>query len=88
MTEARGGKNQRQGPPPDPADRGPGAHSGHESQARERVVPGTFSAAEGYSPGPGGTRQGDPLAGVELHPDRKADDAATDEGPDRPSEQR
>ncbi len=26
----------------------PGAHSGSESQARERVVPGTASAREGY----------------------------------------
>ncbi|WP_037558404.1 hypothetical protein [Spirillospora albida] len=55
----------------DPADRGPGAGSGHEAQPHERVVPGTGSAAEGYE-GPdseGGTREGDPLAGVEKDPD-------------------
>ncbi|MEU9556489.1 hypothetical protein [Streptomyces fumanus] len=47
-------------------DEEPGAHSGGESQARERVVPGTASAAEGYPPRSGtGTGQGDPLAGVE-----------------------
>ncbi|WP_016908289.1 hypothetical protein [Streptomyces xiaopingdaonensis] len=36
------------------------AHS--ESQAHERVVRGTHSAAEGYSKG--GTGAGDPLAGL------------------------
>lgn len=45
-------------------DEEPGAHSGFESQARERVVPGTASAAEGYGPS-GGTASGDPLTGVE-----------------------
>lgn len=44
-------------------DEEPGAHSGGESQARERVLPGTASAAEGY-PSEGGTAQDDPLAGV------------------------
>jgi hypothetical protein len=44
-------------------DRGPGAHSGLEQEARERVVPGTASAAEGYSGG--GTGAGEPLKGVE-----------------------
>ncbi|MFE9773307.1 hypothetical protein ACFYOV_16815 [Streptomyces sp. NPDC005931] len=42
----------------------PGAHSGAESQARERTVPGTASAREGYGP-PSGTAAGEPLEGVE-----------------------
>ncbi|MGW0424900.1 hypothetical protein [Streptomyces sp. NPDC003015] len=42
----------------------PGAHSGAESQAHSRIVPGTASAAEGYGP-PGGTADDAPLAGVE-----------------------
>ncbi|MFJ6386937.1 hypothetical protein ACIQJT_04950 [Streptomyces sp. NPDC091972] len=42
----------------------PGAHSGAESQAHSRVVPGTASAAEGYG-APGGTADDEPLAGVE-----------------------
>jgi hypothetical protein len=58
-----GGSNM---PPTDPEDRGPGAHSGHESRPQDRVVPGTFSGDEGY--GSGGTRDGDPLEGVELRP--------------------
>ncbi|KAB2350363.1 hypothetical protein F8566_11375 [Actinomadura rudentiformis] len=49
-----------------PMDRGPGASSGAESQPRERVVPGMGSATEGYDSG--GTRQGDPLSGVEKPP--------------------
>ncbi|MEU9579015.1 hypothetical protein [Streptomyces chilikensis] len=44
-------------------DRGPGAHSGLEQEAQERVVPGTASATEGYSGG--GTGAGEPLQGVE-----------------------
>jgi hypothetical protein len=44
-------------------DEEPGAHSGGESEARERVVPGTASAAEGYRT-QGGTLHGEPLAGV------------------------
>lgn len=77
---------QRNGGESDPADRGPGAHSGQESPAQERVIPGTGSAAEGYSSG-GGTRQGDPLAGVEADPEdtEAADDlpdTALDEPPD------
>jgi hypothetical protein len=59
---------QRNGRGHDPDDRGPGAHSGQESPAQERVIPGTGSAAEGYS-SDGGTRQGDPLAGVEAEPE-------------------
>lgn len=42
----------------------PGAHSGAESQARERSVPGTASAKEGYQP-ERGTTAGKPLEGVE-----------------------
>ncbi|MGW7438749.1 hypothetical protein [Streptomyces sp. NPDC054849] len=42
----------------------PGAHSGSESQAQERVVPGTASAREGYHQA--GTGSGEPLAGVEA----------------------
>ncbi|MFD1829498.1 hypothetical protein ACFSJS_07460 [Streptomyces desertarenae] len=48
----------------DPADRGPGAHSGSERQMEHRAVPGTASAAEGFSGG--GTVEGEPLKGVEL----------------------
>jgi hypothetical protein len=44
-------------------DEEPGAHSGGESEARERIVPGTASAAEGYRT-LGGTLHGEPLAGV------------------------
>ncbi|MCW2901447.1 MAG: hypothetical protein JWO67_3712 [Streptosporangiaceae bacterium] len=65
-------------PPTDPVDRGPGAHSGHESQPQERIVPGTASAAEGYSEG-GGTRDGDPLAGVEAQPEKTRQAGDTDE---------
>jgi hypothetical protein len=73
--------------PPDP-DRGVDAHSGHEIQPQERVVPGTMSAAEGYDTEAEGTRQGDPLAGVEARPDtasREAglnDEDAPDTNPD------
>lgn len=42
----------------------PGAGSGSESQARERVVPGTASAREGYHQA--GTGSGEPLKGVEA----------------------
>ncbi|MEV8308769.1 hypothetical protein AB0P36_15820 [Streptomyces flavidovirens] len=45
-------------------EKGPGAHSGAERQAQERVVPGTASAREGYSE-KGGTAGGESLAGVE-----------------------
>src|SRR4051812_22995155 len=58
------------------SDEEPGAHSGGESQARERVLPGTASAAEGY-PSQGGTAQSDPLAGVE----KPAQAAQGGEGP-------
>ncbi|MFL5998256.1 MAG: hypothetical protein ACJ736_28830 [Streptomyces sp.] len=42
----------------------PGAHSGGESQADSRLVPGTASAVEGYGTR-GGTADDEPLAGVE-----------------------
>ncbi|WP_345350999.1 hypothetical protein [Actinoallomurus liliacearum] len=72
--------------PPEP-DRGVGAHSGHEAQPQERVVPGTMSAGEGYDTEAEGTRQGDPLSGVETRPgtaSREAGltgDRAADTGP-------
>ncbi|MBB4776208.1 hypothetical protein [Actinomadura livida] len=48
----------------------PGARSGLEEQPRERSVPGSESAAEGYeSDAESGTRDGDPTAGVENEPD-------------------
>ncbi|MBT2394954.1 hypothetical protein [Streptomyces sp. ISL-100] len=45
-------------------EKGPGAHSGAERQAQERVVPGTASAREGYRT-KGGTAGGESLEGVE-----------------------
>jgi hypothetical protein len=60
------------------SDEEPGAHSGGESQARERVLPGTASAAEGYPSESGtGTAQDEPLAGVE----KSAQAASAGEGP-------
>ncbi|GGY98501.1 hypothetical protein GCM10010300_48270 [Streptomyces olivaceoviridis] len=41
----------------------PGAHSGSESRARDRTVPGTAGAKEGYQPEEG-TAAGEPLRGV------------------------
>ncbi|WP_129843725.1 hypothetical protein [Streptomyces sp. RFCAC02] len=49
---------------PNDEGRGPGAHSGHEDEAHDRVVPGTASAAEGYTES--ATAQGDPLRGVQV----------------------
>ncbi|NVK81806.1 hypothetical protein [Streptomyces morookaense] len=43
--------------------KGPGARSGRESQARERSVPGTASAQEGYRT-EGGTARDQALEGV------------------------
>lgn len=43
----------------------PGAHSGAESQAQQRSVPGTASAKEGYQP-ERGTTAGKPLEGLET----------------------
>ncbi|MGW0465753.1 hypothetical protein ACWDX6_10830 [Streptomyces sp. NPDC003027] len=42
----------------------PGATSGSERQAQERVVPGTAGAREGYQRA--GTGSGEPLTGVEA----------------------
>ncbi|MGW7441618.1 hypothetical protein [Streptomyces sp. NPDC054849] len=50
----------------------PGAHSGAESQARERVIPGTASASEGYHQA--GTGEGDPLSGVRAEQSDTTDD--------------
>ncbi|MEU7135977.1 hypothetical protein [Streptomyces sp. NPDC046261] len=46
------------------SDEEPGAHSGKESRARERSIPGTASAREGYQ-NEGGTARGDALGGVQ-----------------------
>ncbi len=69
------GKNDS-GNAADPADRGPGAHSGREEQARPHVVPGVASGSEGYSTG--GTGAGDPLQGVRAEGDgeQEAEDRA------------
>ncbi|MFE1299657.1 MULTISPECIES: hypothetical protein [unclassified Streptomyces] len=56
-------------------DEEPGAHSGGESQARERTIPGTASATEGYRPGRG-TAAGEPLDGVERDEEQEEDDGA------------
>ncbi|CAM5315311.1 hypothetical protein [Streptomyces avidinii] len=57
----------------------PGAHSGSESQARERTVPGTASAREGHHQA--GTGSGEPLAGVEAASEEEAEnDSETDSG--------
>ncbi|GGX96624.1 hypothetical protein [Streptomyces minutiscleroticus] len=50
----------------------PGAHSGSESQSRERTVPGTASAKEGYQQGRG-TSAGNPLEGVEADEESDGD---------------
>lgn len=50
----------------------PGAHSGAESQAQKRTVPGTASAAEGYQP-ERGTTAGKPLEGVEAAEDTRGE---------------
>ncbi|GAA1584482.1 hypothetical protein GCM10009678_78930 [Actinomadura kijaniata] len=49
----------------DRTDTSPGAQSGSEDLPHDRTVPGTESATEGYET-EGGTRHGDPLAGVEA----------------------
>ncbi|GLZ03070.1 hypothetical protein Acsp03_05370 [Actinomadura sp. NBRC 104412] len=75
---------------PDPADRGPGASSGHESRPQERIVRGTGTAAEGYETrgAAGGTKDGDPLAGVRIDTESEADAETTagDEGSGEPEE--
>ncbi|GAA3650742.1 hypothetical protein ACG5V6_13255 [Streptomyces chitinivorans] len=67
----------------DPADRGPGAHSGRETRMEHRTVPGTASAAEGFSGG--ATVEGEPLKGVEAEEDasgkaRRAEEDASGSG--------
>jgi hypothetical protein len=59
----------------DPADRGPGAHSGRETRMEHRIVPGTASAAEGFSGG--GTVEGEPLKGVEAEGGEGAEGGAS-----------
>ncbi|MFF8997731.1 hypothetical protein ACF1GW_00670 [Streptomyces achromogenes] len=54
-------------------EREPGAHSGAESQAHERTVPGTAGAEEGYQPD-SGTTAGESLRGVEAGDRRREDD--------------
>ncbi|SNR62990.1 hypothetical protein [Actinomadura mexicana] len=54
----------------EPEEQGPGASSGLEDQPHERVVPGSESAEEGYEgDAESGTRDGNPIAGVELDAD-------------------
>ncbi|KMS92152.1 MULTISPECIES: hypothetical protein [Streptomyces] len=60
----------------------PGAHSGSESQARDRTIPGTASAKEGYQPEEG-TAAGEPLRGVggeERPGERRQGDEETGSG--------
>jgi hypothetical protein len=68
-------------PPTDPEDRGPGAHSGRESRPQDRIVPGTFGADEGYGSG-GGTRDGDPLAGIKTRSEETGRTADADQDAD------
>jgi hypothetical protein len=61
----------------------PGAHSGAESQPRERTVPGTASAKEGYQPDRG-TTAGKPLEGIEVTEDTRGEpEGEGDTGPRR-----
>ncbi|WP_030345880.1 hypothetical protein [Streptomyces sp. NRRL S-1022] len=63
-------------------DEEPGAHSGGESQARERTIPGTASAKEGYQPDRG-TVAGEPLRGVgteDQEGERRQEDEDTGSG--------
>ncbi|MEU7168298.1 hypothetical protein AB0A70_27250 [Streptomyces morookaense] len=53
--------------------KGPGARSGRESQARERSVPGTASAQEGYRT-EGGTARDQALEGVRARGGRAEKD--------------
>ncbi|MFF8905453.1 hypothetical protein [Streptomyces olivaceoviridis] len=60
----------------------PGAHSGSESQARDRTVPGTAGTKEGYQPEEG-TAAGEPLRGVraeERPKERRQGDEETGSG--------
>ncbi|GAB2878719.1 hypothetical protein GCM10027074_53720 [Streptomyces deserti] len=66
-------------------DQEPGAHSGSESQARERTIPGTASAKEGYQPNRG-TAAGKPLEAVEAEDQEQQaaqEDRGGEAGPDR-----
>ncbi|MET9180840.1 hypothetical protein ABZX88_21835 [Kitasatospora aureofaciens] len=69
---------------------GVGGSSGAEAQPRERTVPGTASAREGYQPDHG-TGSGSPLEGVEIDPDEQQeihpsdDEDQPDAGPVRRS---
>ncbi|MET9776984.1 hypothetical protein ABZ023_22400 [Streptomyces sp. NPDC006367] len=56
----------------------PGAHSGSESQARERTVRGTATADEGYRP-KRGTTAGEPLKGVGTRDADRTDDPRDEE---------
>jgi len=58
----------------------PGAHSGAESQARERTVPGTASAREGWTKG--GTAEGEALTGVEAQGEEGVRPSGTPDTPD------
>lgn len=58
----------------EPAAKAPGAGSGKEDRARERVVRGTAAGAEGYS-AEHGTLAGNPIEGLETHrPERHEDE--------------
>ncbi|MEU2925791.1 hypothetical protein ABZ636_12180 [Streptomyces sp. NPDC007251] len=59
------------------SDEEPGAHSGGEQQARDRSVPGTASAKEGYQPHRG-TTAGKPLEGVEAPAEADAERGEAD----------
>ncbi|MDT0346903.1 hypothetical protein [Streptomyces litchfieldiae] len=59
-------RRRREGEDP----RGPGAHSGREREPRERIIPGTATAAEGFTESD--TARGDPLHGV-VTEDAEAD---------------
>jgi hypothetical protein len=67
-------KEMQERPPRTPAEERalseeePGAHSGAESPAQDRAIPGTVSSREGYRT-EGGTAHGDALEGVEKRPD-------------------
>lgn len=65
----------------------PGAHSGAESQAQERSLPGTASAKEGYQP-ERGTAAGNPLEGTEAAERTRREpedgDGETDRGQEEP----
>ncbi|MFF8670195.1 hypothetical protein [Streptomyces sp. NPDC015242] len=50
----------------------PGSHSGAESQAQDRSIPGTASSKEGYQP-ERGTTAGKPLEGIESEEGAAAD---------------